>query len=175
MSLFGSSPPEAASQTRSNQKSSLFDEGPKSNVKGSGLFDDDGETNGESPWGMPTPKKGSKGDVVKSLLPSTDVPESYIEAFDALTNSEYSVGGGRVNLSGIEKLLASTKLRQEEQQNVLKQVTRAKDVSNLSRGEFNVLFALIGLSLEGEEATLDSVDERRKSMARTRAHHKSRC
>ena len=164
MSLFGSSPPEPASHAPTNQKSSLFDDDPKPAAKGgSGLFDDGEGVNDDSPWDMPTPRKTAKGDVVKTLLPATQVPETYVDAFDILSNSEYRASGGQIGHRGVQKLLESTKIRASEQEKILKQVTGGKDTAPLGRNEFNVLLALIGLSLEGEEATLDSVDERRKS------------
>ena len=158
MSLFGSSPPESAPETQS--KSSLFDDDQKKSDKsGSGLFDDDG-TSGDSPWSMPTPKKGGKADLVKTLLPGSDVPESYIDAFDVLANSDHKADGGRVGIGGAKKLLEGGRVNSEK---ILGLVTGGTNVTALGRNEFNVLLALVGLAQEGEDATLDGVDERRKS------------
>ena len=158
MSLFGSSPPESTPEAQS--KSSLFDDDQKSKVKtGSGLFDDD-DASGDSPWSMPTPKKGGKADLVKTLLPASDVPESYIDAFDVLANSEYKADGGQIQISGAKKLLEGNRANSEK---ILGLVTGGTNIAGLGRNEFNVLLALIGLAQEGEEATLDGVDERRKS------------
>ena len=163
MSLFGSSPPESVPETRSQPKSSLFDDEQKTGAKsGSGLFDDEGAT-GDSPWSMPTPKKGGRGDLVKTLLPASDVPESYVDAFDVLANSENKAEGGQIAIGGVKKILEGSRIDAEEQGRILKLVTGGKDVTALGRNEFNVFVALIGLSAEGDEATLDSVDERRKS------------
>ena len=165
MSLFGSSPPESAKQAQSNQKSGLFDDKPEARKKsGSGLFDDDG-TNGDSPWSMPTPKKGGRGDMVKTLLPATDVPESYIDAFDVLSDSEYKISSGQVSIQGVKKVLETSRVPAQDQENILKQITGGKETSSVGRSEFNVILALIGLSIEGEDATLDSVDERRTSQS----------
>ena len=152
MSLFGSSPPETTPEAHT--KSSLFDdddEGKAGNNSGSGLFQDDG---------MPTPKKGGKTDLVKTLLPASDVPESYIEAFDVLANSDYKTERGQFSITGARKLFEGTRINTEK---TLGLVTGGKDAVALGRNEFNVLMALIGLAQEGEEATLDGVDERRKS------------
>lgn len=158
MSLFGSSPPETTPEAHT--KSSLFDdEGKAGNDSGSGLFQDDG-AHGDSPWDMPTPKKGGKTDLVKTLLPGSDVPESYIEAFDGLANSDYKTERGQFSITGARKLFEGTRLNTEK---ILGLVTGGKDAVALGRNEFNVLMALIGLAQEGEEATLDGVDERRKS------------
>jgi len=164
MSLFGSSPDDSGLAARSEQKSSLFDNGETSGAKSEpGLFDNDG-ANGDSPWNMPTPKKGSKGDMVKSLLPGPDVPKSYIEAFDVISDSEYKTERGKISTEGVTKLLQSSKIGAVEQDRIVKLVIGDRLAASLGRNEFNVLLALIGLTQENEESTLDSVDERRKSM-----------
>lgn len=166
MSLFGSSPDEsslAAPPARSEQKASLFDDeqtpGAKSNA---GLFDDEG-TSGDSPWSMPTPKKGGRGDLVKTLLPPSDVPESYIDAFDVVGISKHKAEGGKIDTGGARNILESSSLDAGEQDRILKLITGGQEAAGIGRNEFNVLLALIGLSQEGDEATLDSVDERRRS------------
>ena len=61
-------------------------------------------------------------------------------------------------------MLESSRVNADEQARLIKLVTpTGSEGGGLGRSEFNVLLALIGLSQEGEEATLDSVDERRKS------------
>lgn len=165
MSLFGSSPDESglsAPPARSGQNSSLFDDEQPSGAKGgSSLFDD--EAAGEdSPWSMPTPKKASKNEQVKALLSANDVPESYIDTFDALSETEYKAEGGNILLSGAKKIFEGSGLDATEEDRIVKLVTGGQG-NPLSRSELNVLLALIGLSQEGEEASLDSVDERRRS------------
>ena len=166
MSLFGSSPDDStlsAQPARPNQKSSLFDDEQQNlNAKsGTSLFEDE-STNGGSPWDMPTPKKAGRSDLVKRLLPPSDVPESYIDAFDALRDTEYKADGGEIGIAGVRKLIEGCGLNASEQDRILKLVTGGQR-AGLARSEFNVLLALIGLSQESEEASLDSVDERRRS------------
>lgn len=166
MSLFGTSPDQSGptASSRSGQKSSLFDDNEASGKSsGSGIFDTDG-ANGESPWGMPTPKKGSKGDMVKTLLPPSDVPESFIDVFDTLSNSEYKSENGYVPIDSARQLLKESGIDSAEQDRILRLVTGDWTMHGLGRNEFNVLLALVGLAQEHEEVTLDSVDERRKSM-----------
>ncbi|KAL9075046.1 MAG: hypothetical protein Q9157_004161 [Trypethelium eluteriae] len=161
MSLFGDEPTSAPSQS----KHSLFDDGTAPAAKlGSGLFADDGETN-ESPWNFPTPKKPARGDLVKTLLPATDVPESYIDAYDTLLDSGDKVAGV-VGLRGVRRLLQNSGISTEEQQRTLSLVVPAgqESTTGLGRGEFNVLVALVGLAQEGEEISLDGVDERRRNL-----------
>lgn len=164
MSLFGSSPDDSSLSPQPagpNRKSSLFrDEQTPDPKAGSSLFDDDGNS-GTSPWDMPTPKKAGRNDLVKRLLPASDVPESYIDAFDALRETNYKAEGGQIGIAGAKKLFEGSGLDGSEQERILKLVTGEQD-GGLGRNEFNVLLALIGLSQESEEASLDSVDERRR-------------
>lgn len=169
MSLFGSSPIESSVTTasRQQQSKSLFDDdaiGPPSNGS---LFAEESTGNNASPWNFPTPKKGGRDELVKSLLPASDVPENYIDAFDTLVNVRGRSGAG---ISGTEakRVLESTNLSSNEQTKILSLVVGGKgEHSSLGRNEFNVLLALIGLAQENEEATLDGVDERRKSIKTT--------
>lgn len=166
MSLFGTSPDAAPAS--SNVKSSLFaEDSPGARSKSaSGLFSDDTETNDDSPWGFqPTPKKQARGTLVKTLLPASVVPESYIDAFDTLLANGEGVGSG-VSLTGVHQILQSAKLGADEQQRILDIVLPqgSEAAEGVGRGEFNVLLALVGLAQEGEELSLDSVDERRQSM-----------
>jgi len=152
MSLFGDEDVPA------KQSSSLFDDDPKPAGKtGNGLFADDDDTT-DSPWSFPTPKKAGRGALVKSLLPASDVPDAYIDAFDALLE-----GGDRVSMAGVTKLLGSSGVSSSEQAKILEIVGHGSESDGLGRNEFNVLFALIGLAQEGEDVTLDGVDERKRS------------
>jgi sorting nexin-8 len=157
MSLFGEdSPPQRAKQ------SSLFDDDPKPAGKpGNSLFADDLDAN-DSPWGFPTPKKAGREELVKSLLPASDVPDSYIDAFDALLDAGNRQGNG-VSVDGVKKLLADSDIPSHAQSKILEIVLPSGGSAELGRNEFNVVFALIGLAQEHEDMTLDSVDERKRS------------
>lgn len=167
MSLFGSSPidSDAANTTSRAQQKALFDDestpGAASNTS---LFDDDTDGSGASPWNFSTPKKAATGDLVKKLLPASDVPESYIDAYDLILDSGDRFGAG-MNLDGVKKLLTSSDLKAEDQARILDLVIPSgqEPSAGLGRSEFNVLLALIGLARENEDLTLDGVDERRKS------------
>lgn len=160
MSLFG----DDDVPSRPKQSSGLFDDEQKAAGKsGSGLFDD-GFDSSDSPWAFPTPKKGGRGSLLKSLLPAADVPDSYIDAFDALLDAGDGAGSG-VSIGGAKKLLASSGLPSDTQARMLDMVAQPdQDVAGLGRNEFNVLFALIGLAQEGDDVTLDSVDERKRNL-----------
>jgi sorting nexin-8 len=115
---------------------------------------------------MPTPKKAARRELVKNLLPATDVPESYIDAYDTVLESKDRVGAG-IGLTGIKNILRSSSLSATDQAKILNFVVPGgQEVANgLGRSEFNVLLALIGLGQEGDDITLDGVDERRRSIA----------
>lgn len=101
--------------------------------------------------------------MVKSLL-STDVPESYVDAYELASNSADNRVSTGISIATAKQLLESTHLDATQQTTILNTVTPdtegAKD--GLGRSEFNVLLALVGLAQEGEEFTLDAVDERRQ-------------
>jgi sorting nexin-8 len=159
MSLFGDESPAPASKSRL----SLFDDDDTSPAPGSksSLFDDDNAP-GSSPWGIPTPKKAARGDLIKSLLPASDVPDNYIDLFDNVVNGGDSVGG-KISAAGVTRVLSAGKLGADEQSRIMSLISSSGQLSDLSRNEFNVLLALIGLAQEHEDITLDGVDERRRS------------
>jgi sorting nexin-8 len=159
MSLFG----DDDLPSRPKQSSSLFDDDPKpADRSGNSLFADD-SLGDDSPWSFPTPKKAARGSLVKSLLPASDVPDSYIDAYDALLEQDGGAGNN-VPYSVVQKLLGESGLPDEAQAKIVDIVSQpGQESAGLGRNEFNVLFALIGLAQEGEDITLDSVDERKRS------------
>lgn len=84
--------------------------------------------------------------------------------FDTVLESGDRLGPG-ISLTGVKKILEDSGLDPAEQARVLALVIPGgkEGAEGLGRTEFNVLLALIGLSQENEEATLDGVDERRNS------------
>ncbi|KAF1973836.1 sorting nexin-like protein mvp1 [Bimuria novae-zelandiae CBS 107.79] len=165
MSLFGDdddlpSRPKAQQQS----SSSLFDDDPK--PTGNSLFADDLQGD-DSPWGFnPTPKK-QKGSLIKSLLPASDVPDSYIDAFDQVLESGERAGSG-ISIAEAKKLLGSAGLSSDRQSKILEVVSQPEQESaGVGRNEFNVLYALIGLAQEGYDVpdlSLDGVDERKRNL-----------
>ena len=127
------------------------------------LFADDNAAEGDSPWSLPTPKKAARSEMVRNLLPPGAVPDSYVDAFDAILGSGER-SGANVGNAGVRKLLDSCELGSAERTRLVGLVAPDGAAGGLERGAFNVLLALIGLAQEGEEASLDGVDERRKSM-----------
>lgn len=159
MSLFGDDDNQPSKDT--NNKSSLFDDGPGTPSKptSSSIFADSGtedQNQDESPWGFtPSKKKNTGGNLVKTLLSDSDVPESYIDTFDALQH------GGSVSRPECESLVRDCGVDSQDRQKIFSVLGTGE---KFGRGEFNVLVALIGLSKEGEELGLDAVDERRKRL-----------
>ena len=147
-------------------KSALFDDETTSARKSaSNLFDGSTGDSNSLPWSLPTPKKGSRGELLKTLLPSSDVPEIYIEVFDGLLSSGYRARNG-TTVAGIKQLMADAKISASDKKKIEDIVFpggQERD-GGIVRGEFNVAMALIGLAQEGEDLSLDVVDERRRSM-----------
>ncbi|KAH8705289.1 sorting nexin Mvp1 [Talaromyces proteolyticus] len=166
MSLFGTSPdePPAVATPSRLSKSSLFDDEPTHHRSGSALFADD-STGGDSPWDMPTPKKAGQQNLVKNLLPTSDVPESYVDAYELVVDAGNRVGAG-IGLTAIREILSSSGLNAADQSKILNLILPGgQEPSNcLGRNEFNVLLALVGLAQEGEDLTYDAIDERRHSL-----------
>ncbi|OJJ44911.1 hypothetical protein ASPZODRAFT_26951 [Penicilliopsis zonata CBS 506.65] len=168
MSLFGTSPDESG-MTQSGQKSklSLFADDPNPS---SSLFADDDDDNHHggddhhSPWtGNGTVKKAARHELVKTLLPASQVPESYIDAYDAILNSGDRVGPG-IGLTSIKEVLSGSGISAADQAKILDLVVPTNNTGGLGRGEFNVLLALIGLAQQDEELTLDAVDDHRRKL-----------
>lgn len=163
MSLFGDDDDLPSRPKAQQSSSSLFDDDPK--PTGNSLFADDLHGD-DSPWGFnPTPKK-QKGSLIKSLLPASDVPDSYIDAFDRVLESGERAGSG-ISVAEIKKLLGSSGLPSDRESKILEIVSQPEQESaGVGRNEFNVLYALVGLAQEGydvSELSLDSVDERKRS------------
>jgi sorting nexin-8 len=111
---------------------------------------------------MPTPKKAARGELIKNLLPASDVPDSYVDIFDTVVK-DGDGSGGKVTISGVMRVLSASKLDADDQSRIMNVISSGRQISDLGRNEFNVLLALIGLAQEHEDITLDSVDERRRS------------
>lgn len=168
MSIFGSTPPDESPSMQSSfarSRGSLFDEESSSvtpsrdqtQSTSNSLFQDD-----SSPWDMPTPRKQqSRADLLRTLLPASDVPESYIETFDAVIQDDGA--GGRVSSGGVMRVLASAKLDADAQAKIMSIIAPGPDEVALGRNEFNVLLGLVGLAQEGETVSLDGIDERKRS------------
>lgn len=173
MSLFGTSPtegsPTAETPKRTRPRSSLFDDDDGASPgrpTASALFQDDDDNNGGggSPWDMPTPRKPqSRGDLLRTLLPASDVPESYVDVFDAVVRDDGD-DDGRIAAGGVARTLAAAHLGADDHARIMGLVAPSGGGSDFALGkdEFNVLLALVGLAQEGEHISLDAVDERRR-------------
>lgn len=164
MSLFGTSPEEpSTAATAQRSKSSLFAD---ESGGGSSLFadGDDGESSPSLLNPNNTAKRTARRDLVRTLLPATDVPESYVDAYDLILRSGDRVGSG-VGLTSIREILSSSGLSASDQGKIFNLVVSGDHESSggLGRAEFNVLLALVGLAQEGEDLSLDTVDDHRKS------------
>ncbi|KAJ5366319.1 hypothetical protein N7541_000260 [Penicillium brevicompactum] len=166
MSLFGESPEDRSTGGFAQKsKSSLFADEPATG--GSSLFADDDGDDSSSPWNIQnnSAKRAARRDLVRTLLPNSDVPESYIDAYDLILNSGDRVGSG-IGLTSVREILSSSGLSATDQSKILNLVASGDHESfgGLGRGEFNVLLALVGLAQEGEDLSFDAVDDRRKKL-----------
>ncbi|KAL2272047.1 hypothetical protein VTJ83DRAFT_1418 [Remersonia thermophila] len=170
-SLFGDSSsgsPELRASPFNNGRGVLFeDEPPMTRSTTTALFADDDPADA-SPWDIPAPRKQqSRAELIRSLLPSSRVPESYIAAFDAVLADDHSAASqaGRIGPGGLARTLAAARLPADTQAHIMAVISAgaSPDSLELDRNQFNVLLALIGLAQEGEPVTLDGVDERRRS------------
>jgi sorting nexin-8 len=191
MSLFGTSPPNGNGMT----SQSLFDDdddnsadnhpkfggsrSPPPAGASSSLFadsfgdagadyndGDDEDPSGSSHWSMPPPRRSrSRADVIRTLLAADELPEPYLEAFDAaLRDDPVGPGGSRAGAGAVARMFAAARVHPDQQAHIMN--IMAADGSGelaLDRSEFGVLLALVGLTQEGEAVSLDGVDERRRS------------
>ncbi|KKK15411.1 hypothetical protein AOCH_006532 [Aspergillus ochraceoroseus] len=160
----------SAADSAQRSKSSLFADEPSfgaasANFGSSSLFADDDGLDTGSPWNSNTGKRTSKQQLVRTLLPDTDVPENYIDAFDLVLSLDDRVGTG-ISLTAVREILSGGGISATDQAKILNLVISGEiDRSNgLGRGEFSVLLALMGLAQEGEDLTFDTVDDRRKTL-----------
>ncbi|KAH6839590.1 hypothetical protein B0I37DRAFT_237541 [Chaetomium sp. MPI-CAGE-AT-0009] len=169
LSLFGSSPSDDSHDLQrsnfDNSRSSLFeDEPPMTKSTTSALFADD-DAGSDSPWDMPAPRRQkTRADVIRTLLPTSEVPDYYIEAFDKFVTEDGS--GAGITAGGVARTLAAAKLGADAQARIMAIVapSGSREEVFLDRNQFNVLLALIGLAQEGEGVSLDGVDERRRDL-----------
>lgn len=140
MSLFGDSPP-------GRSRSSLFaDPG----------FDD------SAPSTWPSRRPASV-EVVRTLLTSenADLPNIYTFFYDSFATQFRSGDGMGVSADGVRRLLDESEVDDENMERIWSIVMKGGKES-IGRDEFNVLLAFVGLAQEGDEVTIDGVDDRRK-------------
>ncbi|MCJ1333542.1 Sorting nexin mvp1 [Thelotrema lepadinum] len=165
MSLFGTSPDESGQLPSAKQQpnKSLFEDKTRSapNASSSLFADDSGN---DSPWSIPTPKKAGRSELIKNLVSPSNAPDSYVDAFDTMLESAESTNG-RVSSDAVAKLLQSSGISSNDQSSLTSIIFSGGNASvGLERSTFHVLMALIGLAQEGDEATLDGVDERKNAL-----------
>jgi hypothetical protein len=168
MSLFGDDTETAPLNSSLTSKSLFGEQVTPAADSSSSLFAGDGGD--ASPWDMPTPKKAARKNLIKNLLSATEVPGSYIDAFDTVLNSSDKCGSG-VGLTGVKNVLSGSGISPGDQESILNLIIPGgqEPATGLGRSEFNVLLALVGLAQEGDEVTLDGVDDRRRSMLTSRS------
>ncbi|RPA98097.1 hypothetical protein L873DRAFT_1828630 [Choiromyces venosus 120613-1] len=159
MSLFGDSPP-------ARSRSSLFADEEFESAPAS-LFNDSG-ANAWTSAGLPTPRRGGgvPADVAKTLLTKENatIPERYDFLYELFLEQFRSTdGSGGVNLAGIKQVLREMDADGYEIDKIMGILVKDGKQS-ISREEFYVLLALVGLEQQGEEVTIDGVDDSRRNL-----------
>lgn len=163
MSLFGTSPDNSSRPSSAQRsKTSLFADDPSAgtNSGSASLFADEGPGS-SSAWNN---KRAARHELVRTLLPDTDVSEFYVDAYNRVLDAGDRSASG-IGLTLVKKILEDSGLSATDQDKIFNLVVSGESDNSdgLGRGEFNVLLALVGLAQEGEELTFDAVDDRRKS------------
>jgi hypothetical protein len=100
--------------------------------------------------------------LLRSLVPPGQAPDAYVDAFDLMAAENKTGGGGGVDAATVRGVLAQSGVDDDAAVQIRKTVM-PDESRDLGRAEVNVLLAMIGLAQEGEDVTLDGVDERRRS------------
>ncbi|KAF8465330.1 hypothetical protein BDZ91DRAFT_776676 [Kalaharituber pfeilii] len=135
---------------------------------GGGLFDDMGD--GDI-WALPAPR--SHTGLIKTLLTeaNSNLPAAYGEMFERVM-ADYPAGGfaGGISPAGVKRILEEAGLdedsgtgRRIKETIIPPGISPGVEVS-VGKGEFNVLLAMVGLAQEGEDVSIDGVDDRRKNL-----------
>lgn len=163
MSLFGSSPedntPSGSTQASAARgRSALFDEDivPPS----SSLFENDAHS--DDPWSFSAPRTSRRVGLDQLLTESNaKIPEYYFSVFEVLLQQYPSRSRDAVSPDAIEKVLTEAELGNNSRDIVWNILGEKKDAWN--RSEIWALLCMVGLISEGEEVSMDSIDDRRRS------------
>lgn len=120
---------------------------------------------GPDPWaaGIPVPRRGADNDIVKNLLTAdnSNLPEEYVDYFDSLL-AQYGTPDDMISAEGVGKILEEGGVDQNARERIWAVIMKGAKES-IHRDEVNVLLAMVGLAQEGDEISIDGVDDRRRS------------
>lgn len=137
MSLFGTTPPDTPSMDSSPVQSrhGLFEDAQKSRSSHDSLFEDEAP----SPWDIPARKQKNRAELLRNLLPTTDVPDAYNDFFDGILRDD-GAGLNTILAGGVARTLAASKLSADDQAKIMAIIAPegSGDIA-LSQSEFNVL------------------------------------
>ncbi|CUS14407.1 unnamed protein product [Tuber aestivum] len=156
MSLFGDSPP-------GRSRSSLFADEEFESAPGS-LFD-----SGADAWhsaGLPAARRGAPpADISKTLLTkeNANIPERYDFLYESFLDQFRNLDGGGVSLAGVKQVLKEADADGYGIEDKILGILMKGGKRGIGREEFYVLLALVGLEQQGEEVTIDGVDDLRRS------------
>jgi sorting nexin-8 len=168
MSLFGDDPPSITPTRRPKTSASLFadDDEPASAAATAGGSTAIASSPLSSWTPVPSAKRASMrgAALLRSLVPAGQAPDVYADMYDRIAAESKSTGGGGggVDAAAVRDVLLQSGV-DDEAAAVIRKTVMPDESRELGRGEVNVLLAMIGLAQEGEEVTLDGVDERKRS------------
>ncbi|PWW79404.1 hypothetical protein C7212DRAFT_275497 [Tuber magnatum] len=159
MSLFGDSPP-------GRSRSSLFADEEFESAPGS-LFDDSGAGAWNSA-GLPTARRGAPADISKTLLTkeNANIPERYDFLYESFLDQYRSPNGAGVTLAGVKQALKEADADGCGIEDKILSILVKGGKQSIGREEFYLLLALVGLEQQGEEVTIDGVDDLRRTKSR---------
>jgi len=157
MSLFGDSPP-------ARSRSSLFADEEFESAPGS-LFEDSGAGAWNSA-GLPTTRRGAPTDISKTLLTkeNANIPERYNFLYESFLEQFGSPDGNGITLDGVKQVLKEADADGYGVEDKILSILMKGGKQSIGREEFYVLLALVGLEQQGEEVTIDGVDDSRRSI-----------
>ncbi|TQS38255.1 hypothetical protein Golomagni_01245 [Golovinomyces magnicellulatus] len=158
MSLFGTSPPGSVESAISKSQNSLFDDDFSivTPVPKSFLF------SGNDNISSQRQKKSVRKKAMRNLPQLSLVPKRYDEIF--LKKRKHDSINDVIKVDAIINVLAESRLFPQDERLILQKIFQESQPSDLTRNEFNVMLALIGLAQASEKITLDGVLQRENDL-----------
>lgn len=155
MSLFGS--PDVPTTTIPQKSLSVLF-GDDSSVPGlkPSMFNEDKESSHEQ-WKFPVSDQSQRKELMMNLQPSWPIPE-YNEIFNTMSKDSDDL----IVREEVLKVLDCSGLNSDQKLLILKIIYHESETTRLTRNEFNVLLALIGLAQDYEDISLEKIYEKRQ-------------
>ncbi|RKF78862.1 Sorting nexin mvp1 [Golovinomyces cichoracearum] len=179
MSLFGTSPPGSVESATSRSQNSFFKDGfgiersvPKPSRSQNSFFEEDYGIERSVPkpslftdddnLSSQSRRKSVSKKAMRNLPQLSQVPKSYDEIF--VKTRRHDNINDVIKVDAIKNILAQSRLLPQDERLILQKIFQSSQPSDLTRDEFNVLLALIGLAQACEKITLDGVLQRENDL-----------